>query len=77
MSVICALSMVHQAMNDLALISKSKVSDAGYCYLRVESTDIEEASEYITGLNGESLDFTPTSDGWRYLLDIEYGRIST
>ena len=64
MSVICASSMVHQAMNDLALISKSKVSDAWITVTcRVESTDIEEASEYITGLNGESLDFTPTSDG--------------
>ena len=64
MSVVCASTMIHQMMNDLALISKAKVSDAWFTVTcRVEATDVEEASEYITGLNGESLDFTPTSDG--------------
>ena len=64
MSVVCASAMIHQMMNDLALISKAKVSDAWITVTcRVEATDVEEASEYITGLNGELLDFTPTSDG--------------
>ena len=64
MSVVCASAMIHQMINDLALISKVKISDAWITMTcRVETTDVEEASEYITGLNGELLDFTPTSDG--------------
>ena len=56
--------MIHQMLDDLSLISKTKISDAWITVTcRIESTDVEEASKYITGLNGELLDLTPTSDG--------------
>ena len=63
-SVISASAMIHQMLTDLCLIAKAKISDAWITVTcRIESTEIEEASNYITGLNGQLLDFTPTSDG--------------
>nr|ANV79226.1 hypothetical protein [uncultured Candidatus Thalassoarchaea sp.] len=63
-SVIAATAMIHQMLEDLQLLSKAKISDAWVTVTcRIESTDIDEVKEQIFGLNGELLDFSPSSDG--------------